>query len=85
MYIEWLKDRRKRIYVSVLAGMAAAVLTVGIPQRESRLAWWGTLYPEFCFSELPDRTEKENPQEDRAILPEQEVKISFWLAKALDW
>lgn len=33
-------------------------------------AWWGTLYPKFCFSETSSGSE---------------VKISFWLAKVLGW
>lgn len=32
-------------------------------------AWWGTIYPKFCFSERKKGR----------------VKISFWLAKALKW
>ena len=33
-------------------------------------AWWGTLYPKFCFSETSSGSE---------------VKISFWLAKVMGW
>ena len=36
-------------------------------------AWWGTIYPEFCFEKVEDNGENKP------------VKISFWLAKALDW
>ena len=35
-------------------------------------AWWGTIYPEFCFEKVEDNGENKP------------VKISFWLAKALD-
>ena len=38
-------------------------------------AWWGTLYPKFCFSQFP---EENKGQKD-------DIKISFWLAQALDW
>lgn len=34
-------------------------------------AWWGTLYPQFCFQE--EEGEAEDPE------------IAFWLAKVLDW
>ncbi len=84
MFTEWLKDRKKRIYISVLAGMAASILTVGMPKR-GQLAWWGTMYPEFCFSDVSNREENEKPQEGREVLPVRKVKISFRLAKALDW
>lgn len=36
-------------------------------------AWWGTIYPEFCFEKAEDNGENKP------------VKISFWLAQALDW
>ena len=38
-------------------------------------AWWGTLYPKFCFSRFPsdDKVKKDD------------IKISFWLAQALNW
>ena len=36
-------------------------------------AWWGTIYPEFCFEKVEDNGENKP------------VKISFWLAQALDW
>ena len=43
-------------------------------------AWWGFIYPQFCFAR-PDRDGQEEKKEDQ----EKDVKISFWLAKALDW
>ena len=54
--MEWLRDRKNRLTVSILAAMAAA--------------WWGTMYPEFCFSEGSG----DSPR-----------KISFWLAEVLEW
>jgi hypothetical protein len=36
-------------------------------------AWWGTLYPEFCFSDIPEGSERTD------------IKISFWLARVLNW
>ena len=36
-------------------------------------AWWGTIYPEVSFEKVEDNGENKP------------VKISFWLAKALDW
>ena len=40
--------------------------------RPQMYAWWGTLYPEFCFEKGEDAGESKT------------VKLSFWLAKALD-
>ena len=51
--------------------MSAAEQTESIDTGASMLtAWWGTLYPKFCFSETASGSE---------------VKISFWLAKVLGW
>lgn len=71
--MEWLKDRKNRLTVSVLAAMAAAVLVAGcvrLPDFSPAAAWWGTMYPEFCFAE----GREEGPR-----------KISFRLAELLDW
>lgn len=71
--MEWMKDRKNRLTVSVLAAMAAAALVadcIRIPEFSPAAAWWGTLYPEFCYAE-----EKEDGS----------PKISFWLAEVLDW
>lgn len=51
--------------------MKAAEQTESMDTGDSMLtAWWGTLYPKFCFSETSSGSE---------------VKISFWLAKVLGW
>lgn len=50
--MEWLRDRKNRLTVSILAAMAAAILVAGgfrLPQYPAASAWWGTMYPEFCF------------------------------------
>ena len=52
--MEWLSDRKNRLTVSILAAMAAAILVAGgfrLPQYPAASAWWGPMYPEFCFSE----------------------------------
>lgn len=42
-------------------------------EPEQMTAWWGTLYPKFCFSDIPEGEEGKN------------IKISFWLARVLNW
>lgn len=89
--MEWFRDRKKRLYIAALAGMAAAVLTAGRPdggkQPESAatiadrtdtglLAWWGTMYPRFCFSEIPGEEETGQIKDGN-----REVKISFWIER----
>ena len=72
--MEWLKDKKNRLIVSVLAAMAAAILVAGggvrYPGTFRTAAGWGTMYPEFCFAE----EEGDSPR-----------KIAFRLAEVLDW
>lgn len=71
--------------ISALIGGFAAVLAAfapGLNNAPAPLAWWGTLYPEFCFvrqEKVPDVQE----HEDHTC--EARVKLSLWLAKAFDW
>ena len=58
----------------ILAGSTWERRTAGDRQPQF-YAWWGTLYPKFCFSQFP---EENKGQKD-------DIKISFWLAQALDW
>lgn len=46
-------------------------------QQEYLTAWWGTLYPQFCYAEIP---ESEDGTQRKP-----KVKISFWLAQVWDW
>lgn len=89
-----LKDRLKKQRIGLwLAAvlLAVAVLTEGFACRGRstewaacsdsipRLyAWWGTMYPEFCFQEYGEKGADSSEKEPQ-------VKISFWLAKAFDW
>lgn len=71
--MEWLKNRKNRLLVSILAAMAAAILVAGgtgYGHGSRPLAWWGTMYPEFCFAGGKE---------------EESRKIGFWLAEVLDW
>lgn len=93
--MEWMKNTENRIMISLLAGLLAVVLLAGEPGAEKIsaeapyvYAWWGTLFPEFCFEEGEYREEEKNiPEEeaDSAKAQRPRRKISFWLAKVLDW
>ena len=76
----------KKMMIAFTAGVAGAVLAMTMPEQIQRIVqkrqeqtavvgWWGTLYPKFCFSQVP---EENKDQKD-------DIKISFWLAQALDW
>lgn len=76
--MEWIRDKRKRIFTSLAAGAVAAVLMGGVQftKGSSLTAWWGTMYPRFCFAE------QEKPAENgRGELPE--VRLTFWLKEML--
>lgn len=75
---KWLQDKKKRLILSAAAGMAVCMLSgantadpvAARANAPGYMAWWGTLYPKFCFSEKGETGE---------------AKISFWLAELLDW
>lgn len=49
------KDIKKKIFWSVMVGMTAAALLQG-PKLSGETplhSWWGCLYPQYCFSEIP--------------------------------
>ncbi|MDO5337789.1 MAG: hypothetical protein Q4E89_10120 [Eubacteriales bacterium] len=75
----WIKKQFKKLAVSIAVGFLAAAslqsstaCTVSFPiYREYAGAWWGWLYPQYCFA---------GDGEDTG-----EKQFSFWLAKALEW
>lgn len=79
--MDWLRNRKKRFLFSAMAGMLVATLLAGMPKNTENyniMAWWGTLYPQFCFETADtDRGNYENTVKQRP-------KLSFWLAKALE-
>lgn len=72
-YHMWKKTAAITVLAALLfAGGAFEKRTENFRQPEF-YAWWGSIYPEFCFEKV-EKNEENKP-----------VKISFWLAKALDW
>lgn len=59
----------------VIVGMLAAAL-MGAWKQEMHMntAWWGTLYPEYCYSQIPEETDGEHDGE------QMQIRIKFrWL------
>ena len=53
-----LKNRKHRVQASILAGMLALALlgsSVAGPHTPGVMAWWGSLYPQFCFSQTDQK------------------------------
>ena len=74
--------KENRILLSMITGMIVISLLCGIQWRGSQknvLAWWGSIYPEFCFSEWD-----QYGCDVEKFPSEQRPKISFWLAKAIE-
>lgn len=85
--IRWKNQVRKLVIslaVGVLGMVAMNVFSSVYPEKvesflqrekepEQMTAWWGTLYPKFCFSDIPEEAEGKD------------IKISFWLARVLNW
>lgn len=64
-------NRKKRILLSVVIGLLLTVLSIPIlGNTPMNSAWWGTLYPKYCYAQLPEQSLQEQAQ----------VKIRFrWL------
>ena len=76
----WLKKTKNRL----LAAFLTAVLLTGVgdlklPDRQ--MAWWGMLYPEFCFSHGKKSEQREERDENTKI---HHRKISFWILSFID-
>ena len=73
-----MTGRKERLKISVFIGIIVSMLLCGNPwERQGNLmAWWGTMYPRFCFEQKSDPQEQSEKWE--------RPKISFWLAKALE-
>ena len=53
-----LRNRKHRVQASILAGMLALALLGGsVPGSHTPgvMAWWGSLYPQFCFSQTDQK------------------------------
>lgn len=72
--MKWLRNVKNRILVSVIVGILSCILILGSDspgntEERMPLAWWGILYPKYCFMQMEEKVE--------------EKKISFWFAKTL--
>ena len=72
--------RQNRLLISIAVGLLL-ISFGGIVNTSQKnvMSWWGSIYPEFCFSESD--YDNKNIEE---ITSEQKPKISFWLAKAFE-
>lgn len=50
---------KNRFYLAVIAGLLATVILCRPAVGESATvkAWWGAMYPAYCFSEKPQKDE----------------------------
>ena len=73
-----MNKKQKNLISIFLIGAAVLSMLAGCGKKaekepEQMTAWWGTLYPEFCFSDIPEGSDRTD------------IKISFWLAHVLNW
>ena len=62
------------LMMRAMPGMSGKIAKIAERRQEQTAvtAWWGTIYPKFCFADA-----KKDGKGS--------VKISLWLAQALDW
>lgn len=73
-----LKNKKHRFYIALAAAGLAFFLAAAFPAEHlpepsagtPALAWWGSIYPEFCFAEKP---------EEEGV----KIKTSFWLVELI--
>lgn len=75
--MEWFYNKKRGMAAFLLAVLALTFVYAGGEEtapppgeNPALTAWWGTLYPKFCFAQGE---------------PGRKVKISFRLAELLDW
>ena len=70
------------LMMRTMPGMSGKIAKIAERRQEQTAvtAWWGSIYPEFCFSEWD-----QYGCDVEKFPSEQRPKISFWLAQALDW
>lgn len=81
----FIRDRKNRAAVSLLAGMLAVSCMAGSIKPSACteiLGWWGFIYPEFCFAQAKEGSRDQSQERGTK---ESSPEISFWLAKVLDW
>ena len=96
--ISYIRTIKNRLLFSVLSGMFLCVITLNPSTSQTSLAWWGLLYPQYCFMEIGEDSSAEYTNGQRishkeSVISNEEstnstkdsVKISFWLAKVFDW
>lgn len=69
----WLKKKKHRMMAAVLLTAFLAFGTAAGGTKEppgAALAWWGTIYPDFCFG-------------SRTGGGEGRIKTSFWIGEVL--
>lgn len=101
--MRWLKNRGNRLMVALLAGLAGAVLLAGMPalpgmtatvkEPGGMMAWWGTMYPKFCFAEVQEDdggsagdgngTAGETANETADEMQEGQMKTKLWIVEFL--
>lgn len=65
--MKYIRDRKKRFLLAVLLGMLLTLLASGAWKVPGRgvAGFFGMLYPQYCFSEVPKPQDGEAPLEPK--------------------
>lgn len=72
--MSYLRKIQYHIAASILAAALLFPTAENLNKNPNILAWWGTIYPQFCFIDKPEATDKPAPK----------PKLHFWLAETIE-
>lgn len=84
--LDTIRDWKKRAIISILAGIVfCAGWEYGLTKENPQLmAWWGTMYPEFCFATGSTDAKKDSGKGGKAQESNGELKISWWIWEQME-
>ena len=71
--MSYLRKVQYHILAAILTGALLSPSFSNYNKTQNILAWWGTIYPQFCFMEMPEEDD----------LQESKPRFHFWIAETI--
>ena len=73
-YVLFKKKTKYHIAAALLTAVLLCQVSENFNKNSNLLAWWGTIYPQFCFMEAPGTEEGQKA----------EPRFHFWIVDTLN-